>query len=77
MLYANKINVYKGNVPVSNYSVKKLFPFKRGIQMLTDKNVCPNSKKTILAFKHAIIPWVLKPVLSILKEEPGDIAFVS
>ena len=33
------INVYKGNVPVSNYYVKKLFPFKRSIQMVADKHV--------------------------------------
>ena len=68
------INVYKGNVPVSNYYVKKLLPFKRSIQLLADKHVCPNHKKKILALKHAIIPWVLKPVLSMLKEEPLDSA---
>lgn len=71
------INVYKGNVPVSNYYVKKLFPFKRSIQLLADKHVCPNRKKTILALKHDIIPWVLKPVLSMLKEEPADNALDS
>ena len=68
------INVYKGNVPVSNYYVKKLLPFKRSFQLLADKHVCPNRKKKILALKHAIIPWVLKPVLSMLKEEPLDSA---
>ena len=66
------LNVYKGNVPVSNYYVKKLLPFKRSIQLLADKHVCPNRKKKILALKYAIIPWVLKPVLSTLKEEPAD-----
>lgn len=71
------INVYKGNVPVSNYYVKKLFPFKRSIQLLADKHVCPNRKKKILALKHDIIPWVLKPVLSMLKEEPADNALDS
>lgn len=71
------INVYKGSVPVSNYYVKKLFPFKRSIQMLADNHVSPKRKKRILAVKHIIIPWVLKPVLSILKEEPEDIALDS
>ena len=71
------INVYKGNVPVSNYYVKKLFPFKRSIQMIADKRVSPKRKKKILAIKHIIIPWVLKPVLSMLKEEPDDIALDS
>ena len=71
------INVYKGNVPVSNYYVKKLFPFKRSIQMIADKRVSPKRKKKILAVKHIIIPWVLKPVLSMLKEEPDDIALDS
>lgn len=71
------INVYKGSVPVSNYYVKKLFPFKRSIQMLADNHVSPKRKKKILAVKHIIIPWVLKPVLSILKEEPEDIALDS
>ena len=71
------INVYKGNVPVSNYYVKKLFPFKRSIQMVADKHVSTKRKKKILAVKHAIIPWVLKPVLSMLKEEPVDIALDS
>ena len=71
------INVYKGNVPVSNYYVKKLFPFKRSIQMIADKRVSPKRKKKILAIKHAIIPWVIKPVLSMLKEEPDDIALDS
>ena len=68
------INVYKRNVPVSNYYMKKLFPFKRSIQMVADKRVSPQRKKKILAVKHAIIPWVLKPVLSMLKEEPADSA---
>ena len=54
------INVYKGNVPVSNYYVKKLFPFKRSIQMVADKHVSTKHKKKILAVKHIIIPWVLK-----------------
>ena len=71
------INVYKGNVPVSNYYVKKLFPFKRSIQMMADKRVSPQHKKKILAVKHVIIPWVLKPVLSMMKEEPVDIALDS
>ena len=71
------INVYKGNVPVSNYYVKKLFSFKRNIQMLADKHVCPNRKKKILAIKHDIIHWVPKPVLSMLKEKPVDIALDS
>ena len=71
------LNVYKGNVPVSNYYVKKLFPFKRSIQMIADKRVSPKRKKKILAIKHAIIPWVIKPVLSMLKEEPDDIALDS
>ena len=71
------INVYKGNVPVSNYYVKKLFPFKRSIQMVADKRVSPQRKKKILAVKHVIIPWVLKPVLSMMKEEPVDIALDS
>ena len=71
------LNVYKGNVPVSNYYVKKLFPFKRSIQMFTDKRVSPKRKKKILAIKHIIIPWVIKPVLSMLKEEPDDIALES
>lgn len=71
------INVYKGSVPVSNYYVKKLFPFKRNIQMLADNHVSPKRKQKILAVKHIIIPWVLKPVLSILKEEPEDIALDS
>lgn len=71
------INVYKGSVPVSNYYVKKLFPFKRSIQMLADNHVSPKRKKKILAVKHIIIPWVLKPVLSILKKEPEDIALDS
>lgn len=71
------INVYKGSVPVSNYYVKKLFPFKRSIQMLADNHVSPKRKKKILAVKHIIIPWVLKPVLSMLKEEPEDIAIDS
>ena len=68
------INVYKGNVPVSNYYVKKLLPFKRSIQLLADKHVCANRKKKILALKHALIPWVLKPVLSMLKKVPADSA---
>ena len=71
------INVYKGNVPVSNYYVKKLFPFKRSIQMVADKHVSTKRKKKILTVKHAIIPWVLKPVLSMLKEEPAHIAIDS
>ena len=71
------LNVYKGNVPVSNYYVKKLFPFKRSIQVIADKRVSPKRKKKILAIKHAIIPWVLKPVLSMLKEEPDDITLDS
>lgn len=66
------INVYKGNVPVSHYYVKKLFPFKRSIQMLADKHVSPKRKKKILAVKHIIIPWVIKPVLSMLREKPDD-----
>ena len=49
------INVYKGNVPVSNYYVKKLFPFKRSIQMVADKHISTKSKKKILAVKHVII----------------------
>ena len=68
------INVYKGNVPVSNYYVKKLLPFKRSIQLLADKHVCANRKKKIIALKHALIPWVLKPVLSMLKKVPADSA---
>ena len=32
------LNVYKGSVPVSDYYVKKLFPFKRSIQMMTNKH---------------------------------------
>ena len=34
--------------------------------------MCANRKKKILALKHALIPWVLKPVISMLKEEPAD-----
>ena len=45
--------------------------------MVADKRVSPKRKKKILAVKHVIIPWVLKPVLSMLKEEPVDIALDS
>ena len=41
--------------------------------MVADKHVSTKRKKKILAVKHAIMPWVLKPVLSMLKEEPADI----
>ena len=45
--------------------------------MLTDKRMSPKRKKKILAIKHIIISWVIKPVLSMLKEEPDDIALES
>ena len=71
------VNVYKGFVPVRTHYVKKLFPFKKSIQMVADKHVSTKRKKNILTVKLAIIPWVLKPVLSMLKEEPADIALDS
>ena len=45
--------------------------------MVEGKHVSTKRKKKILAVKYAIIPWVLKPVLSMLKEEPADIAIDS
>ena len=45
--------------------------------MVADKHVSTKRKKKILAVKHVIIPWVLKRVLSMLKEEPVDIALDS
>ena len=66
------LNVYKGTVPVSDYYVKRLFPFKRSIQMMTNKHVSGKRKKKVLATKHAMLPLVIKPVLSILKEDPDE-----
>ena len=47
------INAYKGNVLVSDYYVKKLFSFKRNIQMLADKRVPqPQEKDSCNKTRH-------------------------
>lgn len=66
------LNVYKGTVPVSDYYVKKLLPFKRSIQMMTQKHVSGKRKKKLLVTKHAMLPLLIKPVLSMLKEGPDE-----
>ena len=52
---------------MSTYYVKKLYPFKKSIQMIADKHVSTKRKENILAVKQAIIPWVLKYVLKRVK----------
>ena len=43
--------------------------------MVADKHV--SARKKTIAVKHVIILWVLKPVLSMLKEKPANIAIDS
>lgn len=62
-------NVYRGTFPVSDYYVKKMAPYKTSIRTLVSKRVSNKRKKEILLHRRKILPWVIKPVLSLLNED--------
>lgn len=60
------LNVFKGIVPLSDYNIKKLVPFKRAIHFLVSKAVRINKKKSHLLRLQSILPVLLKAALVII-----------
>ena len=60
-------NVYKCTVPLSRYYVEKLKPYRKDIETLIDRDVGRKTKIDLLIKKQTMLPWLLKPILTLLK----------
>lgn len=61
------LNVYKGTFPLSKYYIKRLRPYQSTIHSLSSKKVKKSLKRKILLENHFILPIIIKPALSVLK----------
>ena len=61
------LNVYKGTFPLSKYYIKRLRPYQSTIHSLSSKKVKKRLKRKILLENHFILPIIIKPALSVLK----------
>lgn len=66
------LNIYKRTVKISGYMVKKILPFKREIIAVINKQVSPSKKKAALIKFRSILPIIIKPVLSLIKNGQGN-----
>lgn len=66
------LNIYKRTVKISGYLVKKILPFKREIITVINKQVSLSNKKAALIKFRSILPIILKPVLSLIKNGKGN-----
>lgn len=60
-------NVYKGTLPLSRYYINKLYRYKKDIQTIIDRDVEQKIKFELLVKNEAMIPWILKPLLTLMK----------
>ena len=61
------LNIYRGNVPVTTYYIRKLLPLKSLIRKLIDRSVSNKTRIQLLLKNQKAIPQLLKPVLKPIK----------
>ena len=64
-------NIYKRTIKISKYFVNKLVPFKREILTLINKRASLTKKKAAVVKLRSVLPIILKPVLSLIKDGTG------
>lgn len=61
------LNVVKGTFPLTKYYIKRLSPHRQVIHKLSSKTVKKSVKRKLLLQQNTIIPILIKPALSVLK----------
>ena len=63
------VNFYRGTISVSDHYIKKLFPYKTAMRRIVTERMTKKEKRTLLSRKQAMLPWILRPMMPMMKDD--------